>query len=63
MFKPRNDNPDIIDAFDDYQEKIGIIKKAKSSKKEWEATIFTRSNLQRVFSSQDQAKRFIEGNY
>lgn len=60
MFVAKKDQPDIIEAFNDYQEKMGVIKKA--GKKEWEATIFGKG-IKKVLPSQEQARRFIEANY
>ena len=62
MYKQRSDNPRITEVFNDFQEKLGVIKLVTiPGKKEWEATVFTPS-IKRSFSSIEQAKRFIESN-
>ena len=63
MFVAKKDNPSVVEAFNDYQEKVGIIKKvAVPGKREYEAVLFAKK-LARSFPSIEQAKKFIENNY
>ncbi len=63
MFVSKKDNPGIMEAFNDYQEKVGVIKKvAVPGKREYEAQVFAKK-LARSFPSIEQAKKFIENNY
>ena len=63
MFVEKRDNPGVLEAFNDYQDKVGVIKKvAVPGKREYEATLFNKK-MSRAFPSVDQAKRFLENNY
>lgn len=62
MYVTKKDNGNVTEVFNDFQEKLGMIKKvAIPGKVEWQASIFA-SKISRSFKSYDQAVRFIEIN-
>ena len=62
LYRQREDNPKVPEVFNDFQEKLGLIKLVTiPGKKEYEATIFS-SKVKRSFPSIEQAKKFVESN-
>ena len=62
LYRQKPDNPKVTEVFNDFQEKLGMIKLVTvPGKKEYEATIFAKK-IMRSFKSLEEAKRFVESN-
>ncbi len=62
LYRQKADNPKVTEVFNDFQEKLGMIKLVTvPGKKEYEATIFSKK-IMRSFKSLEEAKRFVESN-